>query len=200
MMKEKEEPWNVPLILGAIKKYSPFGLCGGDLIKKNGDPKKTIACTTGCMLIEALDKSRSVRYAFWKSDLAFLEDGKRDLHNAVRIVGEQGIGSPDEEGIGTEVARALNDFYSIPTDAVARMVSFNDTCLEDIVIEEEDLCVKGCRCEDCTYIRKSAREARERMEKLFKGKDPVQGLPPRLAETIFRLRLKYERRTTRKPR
>lgn len=185
---EKKRKWNTPLINLALKKYSPFGLCAETLIRENGDPKKTIACTTGALFIHALDKDARTRRAFWKSDETCLFEGERDLHNAVDL--SKGAGSPSS--FGDDVGEAVEAFYDMPKGALTSLIHLNDS-----IEQEYDLsgfvCRKGCRCEGCTIARKEARLALATTKKRYSGKGFVGGIPKKIARTVYSLRQKYER-------
>lgn len=93
------------LVIAALEKWSPHGLCSNVLVERNGDPKKTIGCTLGCLAIEAIQAT--------------------ELHSRKkkRLVGEL----YKEGSLPGLQHNLVKEHFDLTSKEICALVSYNDT-------------------------------------------------------------------------
>lgn len=135
----------------ALKNWSPNGLCGGALVQKNGDPKKTEACAVGCMALEFIHSKPGKRY-FVEKKIDTKKFVERYLY--------------DEATIGNEAFNvAMRSYYGISPEVEGEVMSFNDRCLQNGKEADNRFSMVPLT------VRRTVRSLRKKFEKFEKKRD-----------------------------
>jgi len=101
-------------IIEAIEKWSPKGLCADSFVLKNGDKRRTEACSMGCLLLETLyytEAGVSLRQKY--------EVKKRIPHNVLEDIINN-----------NQLTDAAYETFGLDEGYAEDIIRYNDTCLE----------------------------------------------------------------------
>lgn len=191
------------MIIEALKRWSPKGLCSGEMVAANGKVSQTEACAVGCLLFEAFhahDKGReaaaelvATRVAdavihggidrLHRKDLALLTDKETERLDEGELSWDENKAAEVLSRRATRTKRGIREILVHEMKEDGSLEDWQATIIKDVYGMSERRCVAMIEFNDGTGAVVQPDAVRQALE---------AKLPQKLLRTIATLRLRHD--------